>query len=77
MLAPILFSGITFFAVLLLCMVIFYAWQKKENLKYQNQRLEQAVNIKSLGYSETASTEHPENFDPTTLRRDTRISNIP
>ena len=78
MLAPIIFSAITFFAILLLCMIAFYFWQRKEDLKYQSQRLEQAVNIKSTGYSEeTAEGSPTESLDPATLRRDTRVSNIP
>ena len=76
MLVPIIFSAITFLAVILLCIAVYYFLQRKENLKYQSQRVEQAVSQQSLGYTEgeeNLTTEAGQG----TLRRDTRISSIP
>lgn len=81
MIPPIVFAVIVFIAVILICIAGYYFWQRKENLKYQSQRVEQATTIQSLGYSEaltgtegeTQATESSEK----TLRRDTRISSIP
>ena len=71
---PIIFSIISFFAVLMLCMAGYYLWQNKENLKSQSKRLEEAINIQSTGYNENQEN-NPESLH-TNIRRDLRISNI-
>src|SRR3990167_10910667 len=79
MFAPILFSAIAFIAVMLLCITIYLFFQRSQNLKFQGQRLEQAVNIQAQGYSKVGAETTGENQDPNqeTLRRDMRISSIP
>ncbi|MBI2995884.1 MAG: type II secretion system F family protein [Candidatus Melainabacteria bacterium] len=76
MLAPIIFSVFVFFVVILICLSIYYFWQRKENLKYQSQRVEQVINIQTLGYSEVSQSSVTENQEQT-LRRDLRVSTIP
>lgn len=81
MIVAIIFSALTFCAVVAVCYVVYFLWQKEANREYQNQRVEQVVNIKSSGYSETSfetqGKKEEENPEQKTLRRDTRTSTIP
>ena len=79
MIVPIIISVFTFLAVILVCLAIYYFLQRKENLKYQSQRLEQVINIQSQGYSSPTTEVAGENqeIDQIDLRRDKRISSIP
>ncbi|MBI3591633.1 MAG: type II secretion system F family protein [Candidatus Melainabacteria bacterium] len=74
MLSPLIFSIVSFFAVIMLCMVGYYLWQNAENLKSQNKRLEKAINIQTQAHSESpeSNTDNSEG----NIRRDMRISNI-
>lgn len=78
MLVQVIFSSIVFIAVVLICMAVFYFWQKKENLKHQSQRLEQVVNIQTTGYTQAdVLSDDAQAAEQTGIRRDTRISAIP
>lgn len=79
MLAPIFFSIITFIAIVLICAVIYFIWQKKEDIKEQSIRFEQAVNIQTQPIDPKGSKTTNENQEQgdSNLRRDTRISTIP
>ena len=61
-----------FFAVVMLCVIIFYIIQQKLDLKAQTQRIEKAVAFNNAGFKPDIET------DPsvTSLRRDTSISSI-
>ncbi|OGI19782.1 MAG: hypothetical protein A3B68_08200 [Candidatus Melainabacteria bacterium RIFCSPHIGHO2_02_FULL_34_12] len=76
--APIIISAITFMAVIFICITIFFIIQGKQDTKEQTTRVEQAVSIKTLGYSEIPHEEDKaKSEDAGSLRRDTRISSIP
>lgn len=77
MLLPIIVSVIVFIAVILITVVAYSYLQRKESLKYQSQRLEQVVNIKTQISPTDTSTSQTQEQDDFALRRDTRISTIP
>lgn len=80
MLVPIIIAVSVFALIVFICVIVYFWWDKQQNITYQTQRVEQAVSMKSLGYSETPVT-HDKDKDKkeidSTIRRDTRMSSIP
>lgn len=79
MLLPLIISVVVFIVVITVIIAIYFYWQKKESLKYQSQRIEQAVTAQTQDALPPETTPNIENqeADETGIRRDMRISSIP
>lgn len=77
MLVPLFFSVIGFFAVIMFCIVFYMIWQKGQEKKFQDQRVQQAVESKQQFFAEDGIDRNLVEGTEGGIRRDSRISSIP
>lgn len=76
MLIPIIISAAAFIAVVLICLVVYTYFERKQSLKQQSERVEQALTVQSAGYTKEEQAKESTEGE-TSLRRDVRISSNP
>lgn len=72
MMGPLFITASVFVAVIMICWVGYFYWQKMESQKTQEERLEKAINVQSQ-----FADDKPKTFEELQLRKDKRLSAIP